>query len=69
MDASERFLRFAAECECMAKFTPSPQNEMVWRKMAERWLRMADVFERQTSLGDTACSMKRHRKPEHNWVH
>jgi hypothetical protein len=37
MNASERFLKFAAECEFMAKFAP-PENETVWRQMAERWL-------------------------------
>ena len=29
MSASDRFLRFAAECEVMAKFTPSSENEAV----------------------------------------
>jgi hypothetical protein len=27
MDASERFVRFAAECELMVKFTPGPENK------------------------------------------
>jgi hypothetical protein len=35
VDASERFLKFAAECELMAKFTPSRANKTVWR----RWRR------------------------------
>jgi hypothetical protein len=50
MDASERFLRFAAECELMAKFSPSPKNKTVWRRMAERWVRCAELVERQYSL-------------------
>jgi len=37
MDPSEKFLRFAAECELMAKFTRSPENKTVWTRMAERW--------------------------------
>jgi hypothetical protein len=28
MNTSERFLKFAAECELMAKFTPSHENEI-----------------------------------------
>ena len=32
MDASERFLRFAAECELMAKFTPGRENPKLPRK-------------------------------------
>ena len=31
MNASDRFLRFAAECEVMAKCTPSPENEIAWQ--------------------------------------
>lgn len=69
MNASDRFLRFAAECEFMAKFTPSPENETVWHQMAERWLRIADLFERQNSLAHAVGSMKRHRKPAHSWAH
>jgi hypothetical protein len=34
MNPSDRFLRFAAECEVMAKFTSSPENEIVWHRMA-----------------------------------
>jgi hypothetical protein len=40
MGAAERFKRFAAECELMAKVTPSPENRAVWRQMAERWHRI-----------------------------
>ena len=38
MSASERLLRFAAECEVMAKFTSSPENKIAWHRMAERWI-------------------------------
>jgi hypothetical protein len=69
MDASERFLRFAAECELMAKFTPSAENALTWRRMAERWIRCAELLERQSSLAHIAGSMKRRRKAEPSWVH
>ena len=69
MNASERFLKFAAECELMAKFTPSPENEMVWHGMAERWIRCAELSERQHSLARAAGSTKRHRRSERDWVH
>ena len=36
MNMSEQFQRFAAECEVMAKFTSNPENQLVWRRMAER---------------------------------
>ena len=37
MNTSDRFLRFAAECEVMAKFSRTPENRAVWNGLAERW--------------------------------
>jgi hypothetical protein len=69
MDASERFLRFAAECELMAESTRDRENRTVWRRLAERWVRCAELVERQYSLTHGAGSMKAHQKPAHSWVH
>jgi uncharacterized membrane protein YeaQ/YmgE (transglycosylase-associated protein family) len=69
MSASERLLRFAAECEVMAKFSPSPENKVTWHRMAERWVRCAEVYERQDSSAHAAVRKKGHRKSEDNWVH
>ena len=69
MNTAERFLRFAAECEAMAKFTHSRENKTVWHQLAERWLRIADLIERQNTLFDADRSMKRHRKRVHSWAH
>jgi hypothetical protein len=44
MGASDRFLRFAAECEVMAKFSRSPENRAVWRGLAQRWVRCAELM-------------------------
>ena len=55
MNLSERFQRFAAECEVMAKLTPNPENQLVWRLMAERWIRCAELCERQDSLACSRC--------------
>jgi len=63
MNTSERFQRFAAECEFMAKLTPSLENQMVWRRMAERWIQCAELCERQDSLAHAAGPQRRHRKP------
>jgi hypothetical protein len=69
MSATERFLKFAAECEVMAKFSPSPENKVTWHRMAERWVRCAELNERQDSLAHAAAPKKRHWKSEDNWVH
>jgi hypothetical protein len=47
MNPSEEFLRHAAECQQMAKFTRDPASKAAWSRMAERWLRCAEVFQRQ----------------------
>jgi hypothetical protein len=47
MNPSEEFLRHAAECQQMAKFTRDPASKATWSRMAERWLRCAEVFQRQ----------------------
>ena len=69
MHASDRFLRFAAECEVMAKCTPSPENEIVWHRMAERWIQCAELSERQDLAAHAAGSMKRNRKPAQSFAH
>ncbi len=42
---SEQFLRFAHECESMAKSAVDLENGMVWRRIAERWVRCAELTE------------------------
>ncbi len=69
MNASDHFLRFAAECEAMAKITRSPENVTVWHQLAERWLRIADFVERQNTLADSVDRPKRRRKRQQSWAH
>jgi hypothetical protein len=47
MMTSDRFLRFAAECEVMAKFTRSRESKIVWNRIAQRWLRCAELLDKQ----------------------
>jgi hypothetical protein len=69
MDASERFLRFAAECELMAELTPSAENELTWHRMAERWIRCAELMEQRSSATHTAGAMKRRRRADPSGFH
>ena len=69
MDASEQFLRFAAECELMAKLTPSAENELTWHRMAERWIRCAELMERKISVAHTAGAMKHRRRADPSGLH
>ena len=64
-DPSEKFLRFAAECQLMAKFTRSRENRTVWTRMAERWLHCAQLYARRSPHSAT----RRHRAPAHSPAH
>ena len=61
LDPSEKFLRFAAECELMAKFTHSPENKTVWNRMAERWVRCARLYDSNGAKAQAASAARRHR--------
>lgn len=68
MNPSEKFLRFAAECQHMARFSRSPENKTTWSSMAERWMRCAELIERQSLHGHRDGLAKRHRKPSPGWA-
>ena len=69
MNTADKLYRFAAECEFMAKLTHNPKNKTIWAHMAERWIRCAELFDRQSSAAEPDGSMKRHRKATHHWAH
>jgi hypothetical protein len=60
MHPPDEFLRHAAECEVMAKFTRDPQSSATWRGMAQRWRRCAEFAEHQSS---TVRPKKEPRRP------
>jgi hypothetical protein len=66
MDPSEKFLRFAAECEVMAKFTRSRENKAVWTRMAERWVRCAQLYDVAGSTVRSNAALRRHRISAHS---
>jgi hypothetical protein len=67
MVPSEVFLLHAAECEYMAEFSSDPVNREVWRRMAARWIRCAEMV-RQQDPQQGGRKIKLHRKPAH-WAH
>ena len=54
MNPSEEFLRHAADCQRMAKFTRDPTSKVTWTRMAERWIRCAEVFKSQRAAARPA---------------
>jgi len=69
MNTSDRFLRFAAECEVMAKLSPSSENRAVWGTLAQRWIRCAELIDHQDSNDRGRRSLKRHLKAVYSSTH
>jgi hypothetical protein len=69
MNTSDRFLRFAAECEVMAKISLSPENRAVWSGLAQRWIRCAELMDHQDSNDHSRRSVKRHPKVVYSLTH
>jgi hypothetical protein len=66
MNPSEEFLRHAAECESMAKFTRDPESKATWIHMAQRWVRCAQLYDTQSVAVPSA---RRHRRSSTEAVH
>jgi chorismate-pyruvate lyase len=69
MDPAERFLRFAAECELMAKLTRNPENRLVWTRMAERWVRCARLHGDRNAVVHAGRLARPHRAPAQSLAH
>jgi hypothetical protein len=69
MHATDRFLRFAAECEVMAKFTRNREDKAVWNGLAQRWLRCAELIEREQANVHHASPGRRQRTFLQNMSH
>jgi hypothetical protein len=65
LDTSERFLRFAAECEVMAKSSPTPASKAVWQQLAQRWIRCADFACKDNSTAYIERLRRRQFKAAH----
>jgi hypothetical protein len=62
MNPSEEFLRHAADCQQMAKFTRDPASKATWSRMAERWLTCAERFKNESASAHRAPK-RHHRRP------
>ena len=63
MNLSERFRRFAAECETMSKHAKSPESKASWNGMAARWNLVAELAdERYSPKANTVPRQRRRNK-------
>jgi hypothetical protein len=60
MDATNKFIRFAAECEHMAKNVRGDDEKSAWHDLAQRWRQCAKANE---SRGAALLDAIRRRKP------
>ena len=64
MTTSEKFLRFAAECEVMVKLARTRESKEVWNGLAERWIRCAELVAGKSEAAHVHRIAKRYRKPD-----
>jgi hypothetical protein len=65
----DEFIRHAAECESMAKVSRDPENKKIWRRMAERWIRCAELAQKQDPFPQGSSKMKLLRRSARAWAH
>ena len=61
MNPLEEFLKHAADCEQMAKFTRDRESMATWNRMAERWRRCTEIFTSQNSAARHQMPATPHR--------
>jgi len=67
MNPSDEFLKHAAECNKMAKFTRDPESKATWSRMAARWIDCAERFKSQSQAAHRS-SPRRHRHIAEDWA-
>jgi len=59
MELTEQFLKHAAECEEMARFTHDLESKATWRRMADRWRRCVEVVAREDAARQERANERR----------
>ena len=59
MELTKQFLKHAAECEEMARFTRDLESRATWQRMADRWRRCADVLAREDAARQERANERR----------
>ena len=63
----DEFLKRAADCMSIAKFSRDPESRAMWSRLAARWRLCAERFAGQSSAAHDH-SAKRHRKTAPAWA-
>jgi hypothetical protein len=67
MTLSEEYRTYAAECERMVKYTRDPEDGAIWKRMAARWQRVAELEEKHSAREHSDAPL-RHGESEFRWA-
>jgi hypothetical protein len=67
MNLSEKFRRFAAECEAMSKCAKSYESKASWDGMAARWLLFAELADDRYSRKEN-MTQRRQRRSRYSYL-
>jgi hypothetical protein len=68
MNLSEEFLKHAADCQQMARFTRDPESKATWSRMAERWIDCAERFKIQSQAIARTPPRRPRRPAAEDWT-
>jgi hypothetical protein len=64
MELTQEFLKHAAQCEEMTRFTRDLESKATWRRMADRWRRCAEILVREDAARQERAALRRERAKE-----
>jgi hypothetical protein len=67
MTLSEEFRSYAADCDRMVNYTRDPEAKAIWKRMAARWQRAAELEERHRAREHSRAPL-RHGESELRWA-
>ena len=66
MVPSEEFMRYAAQCEYAAGASRDPETKATWNRMAQRWLRCAELAQVNEAAARSRAWERLHRTLAHH---
>jgi hypothetical protein len=67
MTLSEEYRSYAADCDRMANYTRDPEGRAIWKQMAARWIRAAELEETHSARKHSHAPL-RHGESAVRWA-
>jgi hypothetical protein len=68
MMLSNEFRNYVAECDRMVNYTRDPEGKAIWKRMAARWQRAAELEEKRELEREHSHAPLRYGESEHRWA-